>query len=154
MRLIQFLDDASAVCVGEVGPDGRQVRRLDGAASMYERANAAIAAEVFHCGMSFLADPWGFFCPEVPIFRNREVTSSIVLRLGRPTGDPVKAFIDLAPHDIQRLCSRDLPNLPFAEDWLQTVDPRVKRPFVYQDTKRNWALWTLYELERRLRGQR
>ncbi|QDH71268.1 AraD1 family protein [Marilutibacter alkalisoli] len=44
MRLIQFLDDSSAVCVGEVGIDGRQVRRLDRVASMYELANAAIAA--------------------------------------------------------------------------------------------------------------
>jgi hypothetical protein len=43
MRLIQFLDE-SAIRVGEIDADGRQVRLLDGVASTYELANAAIAA--------------------------------------------------------------------------------------------------------------
>lgn len=43
MRLIQFLDE-SAIRVGEIDADGRQVRVLEGVASMYELANAAIAA--------------------------------------------------------------------------------------------------------------
>lgn len=46
MRLIQLLDDSSAVRVGEVGDDGRQVRLLDRVSSMYALANAAIAAGI------------------------------------------------------------------------------------------------------------
>ncbi len=44
MRLIQLLDDSSVLRVGEVCADGRQVRLLEGVASMYALANAAIAA--------------------------------------------------------------------------------------------------------------
>lgn len=44
MRLIQLLDDSSAIRVGEVCADGRQVRLLEQVSSMYELVNAAIAA--------------------------------------------------------------------------------------------------------------
>ena len=44
MRLIQLLDDASAIRVGEICADGRQVRLLERISSMYELANAAITA--------------------------------------------------------------------------------------------------------------
>lgn len=43
MRLIQLLDDSSAIRVGEVCADGRQVRLLERVSSMYELVNAAIA---------------------------------------------------------------------------------------------------------------
>ena len=43
MRLIQLLDDASALRVGEVCADGSQVRLLERVASMYELACMAIA---------------------------------------------------------------------------------------------------------------
>lgn len=44
MRLIQLLDDASTLRVGEVCADGGQVRLLERTSSLYELANEAIAA--------------------------------------------------------------------------------------------------------------
>ena len=44
MRLIQLLDDSSAIRVGEVDADGRQVRLLERTSSMHELAKAAITA--------------------------------------------------------------------------------------------------------------
>lgn len=119
-----------------------------------EKANSEVAAGLFPAGMSLMTCPWGFYCPEVPVFRNRQKTDSLVLRLARPTGDPVKALVDLDDGTVARLKGRTPPGLPVAEDWLTTVDPRVKRPFVYQDTKHNLFLWVLFGIEMRLRGKR
>ena len=138
------------ICVADVAA----LRAAGWTFAQTEKANSEVAARLFPQGMSLITCPWGFYCPEVPVFRNRKPTDSLVLRLAGPPGDIVKAFNDLDRETIARLVGRTSPGLPVAEEWLTTLDPRVKRPFVYQDTKRNLLLWVLFGIEMRLRRKR
>lgn len=110
-----------------------------------ERANAAQARGLF-ADMPYLADPFLFYCPEVPIFRNRQksLSSRIAARL---TGEDVKAFHDLTVADVQRLQQRPVSDWPVAESWLVPVNPGVRRPFVFKDVKVRWWLNLLNKVE-------
>ncbi len=100
--------------------------------------------------MPLLADPFSFFCPEVPIFRNRART--LAARLApRITGGGVKAFHDMGPEAARAFKARRLEVWPVAEDFLTPVDPCVRRPFVYKDVKARWWLNALHRLEKALR---
>lgn len=102
-----------------------------------ERAAEERARQLF-ADMPYLGDPFTFYCPEVPIFRNRmqSLSSRIAARL---TGLDVKAFHDLDSVETQRMLARPLSVWPVAEEWLKTLNPMVRRPFVYKDVKvRRW----------------
>lgn len=110
-----------------------------------ERANAAQARGLY-ADMPYMADPFLFYCPEVPIFRNRQqsLSSRIAARL---TGEDVKAFHDMSADAVQRLMARPVSDWPVAEDWLEPVNPHVKRPFVFKDVKVRWWLNLLNKVE-------
>lgn len=114
-----------------------------------EHANV-IAARAAFADMAFMGDPLAFYCPEVPIFRNR--SQSMAARLAaRVTGRDVKAFHDLAPARVAALKSRPISDWPVAEDWLEPTNPNVRRPFVYKDVKARWWLNLLHRAEKLLR---
>jgi glycosyltransferase involved in cell wall biosynthesis len=114
--------------------------------SASERENAAKAAALF-ADMPYLGDPFLFYCPEVPIYRNRmqSLSSRIAARL---TGSDVKAFHDLTGIETQALLHRPLADWPVAEIWLTPVNPNVRRPFVFKDVKVRWWLNILNKAER------
>jgi glycosyltransferase involved in cell wall biosynthesis len=114
-----------------------------------ERANAAQAGGLF-ADMPYMADPFLFYCPEVPIYRNRaqSLSSRIAARL---TGEDVKAFHDLDEAAVARLMRRPMTDWPVAEEWLTPLNPKVRRPFVYKDVKVRWWLNLLNKLEARRR---
>lgn len=100
--------------------------------------------------MPWLADPFSFFCPEVPIFRNRART--LAARLApRITGGGVKAFHDIGPEAARTFKTRGLEVWPEAEDFLTPLDRSVRRPFIYKDVKARWWLNALHRLEKALR---
>lgn len=111
-----------------------------------EGASAARARSMF-ADMPYLGDPFTFYCPEVPIYRNRlqSLSSRIAARL---TGTDVKAFLDLDAAAVATLRSRSLQEWPEAETWLRTLNPRVRKPFVYKDVKVRWWLNLLNKAER------
>jgi len=114
-----------------------------------EAQNVAQALDLFG-PMPFLAEPFSFFCPEVPIFRNRR--QSLAARLAsRIAGEGVKAFHDMTPGAVRAFKTRALNVWPVAEDFLTPTDPRVRRPFVYKDVKARWWLNALHRLEKALR---
>jgi hypothetical protein len=110
-----------------------------------ERENAAKARGLF-ADMPYLADPFLFYCPEVPIFRNRaqSLSARIAARL---TGQDVKAFHDLGAEDVHRLLRRPMSDWPVAENWLVPVNPGVRKPFVFKDVKVRWWLNLLNKAE-------
>lgn len=110
-----------------------------------ERENAAKARGLF-ADMPYMADPFLFYCPEVPIFRNRQqsLSSRIAARL---TGEDVKAFHDMSEDAVQQLRQRPMEDWPMAEAWLEPVNPKVRRPFVFKDVKVRWWLNLLNKVE-------
>ncbi len=125
--------------------DVAKLRQVNWRFAGSERANAAQARGLF-ADMPYMADPFLFYCPEVPIFRNRQQSLSARIA-ARLTGDDVKAFHDLGEDEVQRLVRRPLSDWPTAEDWLQPVNPNVRRPFVFKDVKVRWWLNLLNKIE-------
>ena len=101
-------------------------------------------------GMPTLKNPFVFFCPEVPFYRNRAQTWAARIAR-RVSGDHVKAFHDMATADTARFRDRDMAAWPVAEDWLKPQDRRVRKPFVYKDVKARWWLNLIYVVERLFR---
>lgn len=117
-----------------------------------EAENARQARARFSC-MPILADPFTFFCPEVPFYRNR--SQSLAARLARRVvGGEVKSLVDMTPAEVARFKARSMTELPVAERFLTTTDPNVRRPFVYKDVAARWWLRLLHGLEQKLTRRR
>ena len=129
------------VCIAHVG----RLRSVGWRFANSEHANVLAARDHF-ADMPFLGDPFAFYCPEVPIFRNRR--QSFAARLAaKVTGTDVKAFHDLAGEACQAFLSRPLADRPVAETWLRPVNANVRKPFVYKDIKARWWLNFLHKAE-------
>jgi Glycosyltransferases involved in cell wall biogenesis len=117
-----------------------------------EGANSDQAARLFEGGMALMSDPWAFYCPEVPVFRHRSRSHTLAGRIAaRRSGDTVKRFRSMPDDKVAALRARPSDDLPVAEDWLETDDPRVRRPFVYADLRRDPWVWALHKAELALR---
>jgi glycosyltransferase involved in cell wall biosynthesis len=109
-----------------------------------EGANGQQAQSLFR-PMQWLHAPWGFYCPEVPIFRWRARSRSLAQRILPARVRENAFFHDMDTDSVLRLRNRPANTLPFAEDYLTTTR-KVRRPFVYQDvksTRLSHLVWTL-----------
>lgn len=113
-----------------------------------EAANGQQAQAVFQ-PMEWLHAPWGFYCPEVPIFRWRARTRSLAQRMLPPRVRETAFFHDMDTETVARLRKRGATTLPFAEDYL-TPTRKVRRPFVYQDVKSTRLSHLVWALETKL----
>lgn len=131
------------------------VGRLRAAGWVYDAAGEGTmgnrARELFGA-MPMMADPFAFFCPEVPFFRNRDKKTFAARIAGRFVGRNLKAFHDMTTEEVAALRRRDLSVWPIAEAFLRPTDPRVVRPFVYKDVKARLWLYALHKIEQRLLG--
>jgi hypothetical protein len=110
-----------------------------------EHGNVQQARKLFS-DMPTLGEPFVFYLPEVPVFRDRR--KSLAARIAaRLSGPGVKAFHDMTPEQVARFALRPLDQWPVAEDFLTPRDPDVRRPFVYKDVKRTWWLALLHRAE-------
>jgi glycosyltransferase involved in cell wall biosynthesis len=116
-----------------------------------EGAIAARARDVFG-PMPMMADPFAFFCPEVPFFRHRDKKTLAARIAGHVLGHELKTFHDMTSAEVAAMKARDLSVWPVAEDFLRPTDPRTRRPFVYKDVKARLWLYVLHKAEQRLRG--
>ena len=111
-----------------------------------DEGSNVVRARMSFADMPLLKDPFVFFCPEVPFYRNRDQT--IASRLAKVATSPhVKHFLDMSAQEIMDLRARPVDNLPVAEDWLTPNDPSVKKPFALRDVNKNILLSTIYDLE-------
>ncbi len=126
-----------------------RLRAADWRFAASEHANVLQAREAFG-DMPVMAEPFVFYCPEVPIFRNRgrSLASRMAARL---TGPDVKAFADMTDAEMHAFRARPLDRWPVAEDFLHPLNPRVRRPFVYADVRARWWLRVLHKLEQALK---
>lgn len=111
-----------------------------------EGRNIEQARKLFS-NMPFLRDPFLFFCPEVPFFRNRSQYWAAELASRRH----VPAFFEQMQGGREaELLGRSIEDWPVAEMWLKPTRP-VKRPFVFKDVQAHLGLYALYKIEQLFR---
>ena len=103
-------------------------------------------------GMNHFGNPFVFYCPQVPFFRDRRQPLSARLA-NRFTKGPV-FFNDLSDSENQRFQHRDISEWPIAENWLTPTIPNIRRPFVYQDARSLWWTDVIYGIERHYYNRR
>ncbi len=129
------------VCIGNVA----RLRQAEWNYVESEHGNVLQARRLFS-DMPTLGAPFVFFLPEVPVFRDRR--KSLAARIAaRMTRQGIKSFHDMTPDEAARFVARSLDQWPVAENYLRSIDPTVRRPFVYKDVNRHWWLALLHRLE-------
>lgn len=136
----------SDICVTHVA----RLRAVGWIFKLSEKENIAQAASLFG-GMGMMVDPIGFFCPQVPSFRDRSLSHSAAARLSRQRIPEVFRYEFLTATQTNALRARPARTLPIAEDTLKTIPPTSRRPFVFQDYKATFHLHFLHHIERLIR---
>lgn len=114
-----------------------------------EEANGALADALFG-DMIQAAEPWVFYVPEEPAYRGRVLTLGAKLA-ARMSGNQVKSFQDMTAQASWVFAHRDLSAYPFAEDFVDTVDPSVRKPYKFNVYRTRWLPLILNKLELWLR---
>jgi glycosyltransferase involved in cell wall biosynthesis len=92
------------------------------------------------------AEPWIFYVPEEPAYRGRVLTFGAKLA-AKMAGDEVKAFHDMTAAEALAFAQRPLSVYPFAEDFVNTVDPKVRKPYKFNVYRTRWLPLILNKLE-------
>ena len=110
-----------------------------------EEANGALADPLFG-DMVQVAEPWVFYVPEEPAYRGRVLTLGAKLAV-KMAGNTVKSFQDMSAQASVTFAQRDLSVYPFAEDFVDTVDPTVRKPYKFNAYRTRWLPLILNKLE-------
>lgn len=110
-----------------------------------EEANGAMADQLFG-DMVQVAEPWVFYVPEEPAYRGRVLTLGAKLAV-KMAGNQVKSFRDMSPQASAAFAQRNLNVYPFAEDFVDTVDPTVRKPYKFNAYRTRWLPLILNKLE-------
>lgn len=95
-----------------------------------ESTNAAIARTKFG-KMGQMTHPFVANLPLVPFYRGKRKSRPIRVAESRIGSSP-KSFKNMSNHQVDAMRNRDLQILPFAEDFLETIDPKVPKPYQYK----------------------
>ena len=110
-----------------------------------EEANGALANTLFG-DMVQVAEPWVFYVPEEPAYRGRVLTFGAKLAV-KMAGNTVKSFQDMSAQASVTFAQRDLSVYPFAEDFVDTVDPTVRKAYKFNAYRTRWLPLILNKLE-------
>jgi glycosyltransferase involved in cell wall biosynthesis len=110
-----------------------------------EEANGALANTLFG-DMVQVAEPWVFYVPEEPAYRGRVLTFGAKLAV-KMAGNTVKSFQDMSAQASVTFAQRDLSVYPFAEDFVDTVDRTVRKPYKFNAYRTRWLPLILNKLE-------
>ena len=122
-----------------------RLRRIGWQFAASEEANGNLADRLLG-DMVQAAEPWVFYVPEEPAYRGRVLTLGAKLA-ARMSGNQVKSFKDMSPQAAEAFAHRDLSVYPFAEDFLDTVDPTVRKPYKFNAYRTRWLPLILNKLE-------
>lgn len=114
-----------------------------------EHNNVALAKATFS-QMPVMSAPFVFYCPEVPTFRNRRrpMAGHIAGQMARLARQSARlGFVDMTAGEVAAMRARDRAIWPFAEDFLTQQNPKVRKPFVFQDFQGPLALRILQRVE-------
>lgn len=115
-----------------------------------EFLNGEQAGQLFSHGMPQLADPFVFYVPEEPVYRSR-VKSKGTQLAEKLAGNTVKRFISMSDQEVHLLKNRSLAIYPFAEDFIQTQDPAVKKPYQFNVYRSHWLARLINKFEKLLK---
>ena len=95
-----------------------------------EPANELKAKHLFSTGMGLMRDPFAMWLPYSPAYRGKQKTLALKLaEKARNCGFyPFEIMSDAAS---EQLKARSPEKLPVAEDYLETVNPGLKKPWIY-----------------------
>jgi glycosyltransferase involved in cell wall biosynthesis len=110
-----------------------------------EVSNGELAKEKFG-PMHQLSNPFIFYLPEEPAYRGKVLTLGAQIAF-KMDGGKIKNFKDMSPRAVTDFINRDLAILPFAEDFIDTVDPRVKRPYKFNGYRKSYLTLLINKLE-------
>lgn len=124
------------------------VPRLLNAGWIFQNSEAenGFSAKVKFGRMPQLANPFTFYLPEEPAYRGKTLTLGARLAF-EMSGRKIKNFIDMTRDQNLAFIARDQATLPFAEDFLQTEDPKVKKPYKFNGYRKSWLTLLLNKLE-------
>ncbi len=105
-----------------------------------------ISANALWGDMIQAAEPWVFYVPEEPAYRGRVLTFGAKLA-AKMSGNQVKAFHDMRPQAALAFEQRPLSVYPFAEDFVHTIDPTVRKPYKFNVYRTRWLPLILNKLE-------
>lgn len=114
---------------------------LDGEGANEQQAKAMFSQ------MPIMADPFAFYCPEVPTFRNRKRPLSGQIARHLRSASEGLGYENMSATQSAEFRGRSVALWPFAEDFLQPENPKVRRPFVFQDFQGPAMLRVLSKLE-------
>lgn len=124
------------------------VARLKSVAWTFKESETsnAFQAKAHFSKMLQLADPFVMHVPEVPVFRGR--TSTFGARLAeKVVGSDIKQFQIMSDLQVTEMRSRSLSLSPYAEDFLCTVNPKVRTPYTYNAINARLYTRILHKLE-------
>jgi glycosyltransferase involved in cell wall biosynthesis len=110
-----------------------------------EDSNAVLAKEKYG-RMPQLSNPFAFYLPEEPAYRSKELTLGAKLAL-KMNGGEIMNFLDMNKEDSAIFVNRDINVLPYAEDFIQTTDPKVKKPYKFNGYRKSWLTMCLNKVE-------
>jgi glycosyltransferase involved in cell wall biosynthesis len=93
-------------------------------------ADNGLLADQLWADMIQAAEPWIFYVPEEPAYRGRVLTFGAKLA-AKMAGNQVKAFRDMSLQETLAFAQRPLSVYPFAEDFVNTIDPHVRKPYKF-----------------------
>jgi hypothetical protein len=111
-----------------------------------EYLNGLQAQKFFNHGMPQLPDPFVFYVPEEPVYRSRLKTKGTQLAQ-KLSGNSVKSFISMTPREVNLMRDRNLSIYPFAEDFIFTKDPKVKKPYRFNIYRVHWLARLVNKIE-------
>lgn len=96
--------------------------------------------------MGYMYAPFMMWLPNGPAYRNRKkpIAYQIAEKQNRAGFYPYQY---MSEPDIDRLKQRPPAERPIAEDFLETVDPELRKPWIYHPLKRSRFLRRLYDIE-------
>jgi len=113
-----------------------------------ERKNQIQAHSLFKY-TPFMADSFLFYCPEVPCYRNKKLFLASKLVQNKLKGK-ISTFTLFSQEKNHHFINRNVDIWPIAEDFLETNNTDIIKPFVYQDYNKSIFLKILYKIERGL----
>jgi len=113
--------------------------------SLSENENSLQAKEKFGL-MGFMASPFVMYLPQVPVYRGKYKTLAVKLAEKWSGSDP-KSFIEKNKNFWNQFKSRDLNNLPTAENYLECIDKEIKKPYQYSTVNNYIFLRVIHKFE-------
>lgn len=110
-----------------------------------EEENGKVAKEKFGL-MPQMSNPFTFYLPEEPAYRGKVLTFGAKLAFQMDGGN-IKNFLNMTAAEAEKLVKRNKEILPFAEDFIQTIDPSVKKPYKFNGYRKSYLTMAVNKAE-------